>query len=222
MNYRKFKDNDIAEVGLGTWQLGSADWGNVDEAAAFAILQAYVDAGGNFIDTADVYGMGVSETVIGKFLKSTGKELYVATKLGRREDAPNGWPQNFTYDTMRRHVEASLKHLDVPHLFLEQLHCIPTDEMKAGKVFDNLRKMDWHRYRSSSTFFASTWPTKFLLKRRRKAWPSSSAYHWPAACLPVSLPNKQLSGRMTTAIIMPKARPSTPAKPFRASTLKKA
>lgn len=141
MNYRKFKDTDIAEVGLGTWQLGSADWGNVDEAAAFGILQAYVDAGGNFIDTADVYGMGVSETVIGKFLKTTQKELYVATKLGRRSDAPNGWPQNFTYDAMRRHVEDSLKHLDIPHLFLEQLHCIPTEEMQAGKVFDNLRKL---------------------------------------------------------------------------------
>ncbi|MES2278032.1 MAG: aldo/keto reductase [Bacteroidota bacterium] len=141
MNYRKFKDTDIAEVGLGTWQLGSADWGNVDEAAAFGILQAYVNAGGNFIDTADVYGMGVSETVIGKFLKTTDKELYVATKLGRRGDAPNGWPQNFTYDGMKRAVEDSLKHLDLPHLFLEQLHCIPTEEMASGKVFDHLRKL---------------------------------------------------------------------------------
>lgn len=141
MNYRKFKDINIAEVGLGTWQLGSADWGVVDEEAAFGILQAYVDAGGNFIDTADVYGMGVSEAVIGKFLKTAQKEIYVATKLGRRGDAPNGWPQNFTYDGMRRAVEDSLKHLDVPHLFLEQLHCIPTEEMRSGKVFDYLRKL---------------------------------------------------------------------------------
>ncbi|QKJ31278.1 aldo/keto reductase [Mucilaginibacter mali] len=141
MHYRKFKDTDIAEVGLGTWQLGSADWGVVDEEAAFGILQAYVNAGGNFIDTADVYGMGVSETVIGKFLKTTDKQIHVATKLGRRGDAPNGWPQNFTYDAMRRAVEDSLKHLDVPHLFLEQLHCIPTEEMRAGKVFDYLRKL---------------------------------------------------------------------------------
>lgn len=141
MNYRNFKDITIAEVGLGTWQLGSADWGNVDEAAAFEILQAYVDAGGNFIDTADVYGMGISEMVIGKFLKSTSKEIYVATKLGRRGDEPNGWPQNFTYDTMRRHVEDSLKHLDVPQLFLEQLHCIPTEEMRTGQVFNHLRKL---------------------------------------------------------------------------------
>ena len=141
MKYRNFKDTPIAEVGLGTWQLGSADWGNVNEQDAFAILQAYVDAGGNFIDTADVYGMGVSETVIGKFLKTTDKKLFVATKLGRRGDAPNGWPQNFTYDTMKRQAEDSLKHLDLPQLFLEQLHCIPTEEMQSGKVFDHLRRL---------------------------------------------------------------------------------
>jgi aryl-alcohol dehydrogenase-like predicted oxidoreductase len=95
MNYRNFKGTQVAEVGLGTWQLGSADWGNVDEGAAFEILKAYTDAGGNFIDTADVYGMGVSETVIGEFLKTVSTEVFVATKLGRRGDGTNGWPQNF-------------------------------------------------------------------------------------------------------------------------------
>lgn len=141
MNYRKFKDVAVAEVGLGTWQLGSADWGNINDDDAFAILSAYVDGGGNFIDTADVYGMGVSEQVIGRFLKTVSQPVYVATKLGRRGDAPNGWPQNFTYDAMRRQVEDSLRHLDVPQLFLEQLHCIPTEEMRAGNVFDHLRQL---------------------------------------------------------------------------------
>lgn len=141
MNYRKFKDTAIAEVGLGTWQLGSADWGNINDEDAFAILSAYVDGGGNFIDTADVYGMGVSEQVIGRFLKTVDTPIYVATKLGRRGDEPNGWPQNFTYDAMRKQVEDSLRHLDVPQLFLEQLHCIPTEEMRSGKVFDHLRKL---------------------------------------------------------------------------------
>lgn len=141
MNYRNFKGEQVAEVGLGTWQLGSADWGNINEEQAFEILQAYIDADGNFIDTADVYGMGVSEKVIGTFLKSTNKKLFVATKLGRRHDQPNGWPQNFTYDVMKRHVEDSLKHLDVDQLFLEQLHCIPTDALKKGEVFDHLRKL---------------------------------------------------------------------------------
>lgn len=141
MKYRDFKGQQIAEVGLGTWQLGSADWGNVDRQQAFQILQAYVDAGGNFIDTADVYGMGLSEQFIGAFLKSSGKEIYVATKLGRRNDNSNGWPQNFTYDAIRRHVESSLKNLGVEQLFLEQLHCIPTEELRKGEVFNHLRKL---------------------------------------------------------------------------------
>jgi aryl-alcohol dehydrogenase-like predicted oxidoreductase len=141
MQYRSLKGHQISEVGLGTWQLGSADWGNIDEENAFAILQEFVDKGGNFIDTADVYGMGVSESVIGRFLKQVSKEIFVATKLGRRHDGTCGWPQNFTYDGMRRHVEESLQHLQQQQLFLEQLHCIPTEEMKLGKVFDNFRKL---------------------------------------------------------------------------------
>jgi aryl-alcohol dehydrogenase-like predicted oxidoreductase len=141
MKYRQFKDVKVAEVGLGTWQLGSADWGNVNKEDAFRILQAYVDGGGNFIDTADVYGMGISETVIGEFLATQSKELYVATKLGRRHDAPNGWPQNFSYDSMRKHVEDSLRHLQQSQLFLEQLHCIPTEEMRKGEVFKHLARL---------------------------------------------------------------------------------
>ncbi len=140
MQYRDLKGTKIAEVGLGTWQLGSADWGIVDDEAAFRILQSYVDEGGNFIDTADVYGMGISETIIGKFLKTTDKQLYVATKLGRRSDG-GPWPPKYTYDLLKRHAEDSLKHLDVSQLFLEQLHCIPTEDMRKGEVFNHLRKL---------------------------------------------------------------------------------
>lgn len=140
MKYRKFKDATVSEIGLGTWQLGSADWGVVSDEDAFAILQAFAEAGGNFIDTADVYGMGISEKVIGRFLKTVNKEFYVATKLGRRQDGSCGWPQNFTYDVMRSHVESSLTNLGLSKLFLEQLHCIPTDELRKGTVFQHLRK----------------------------------------------------------------------------------
>src|SRR4051812_6512221 len=98
MKYRSFRGTNISEVGLGTWQLGSADWGVVDEDEAFSILKKFTDAGGNFIDTADVYGMGISEQVIGRFLKTVDKEIFVATKLGRRSDKGFGWPENFTYD----------------------------------------------------------------------------------------------------------------------------
>ena len=142
MKYRNFKGEPISEVGLGTWQLGSADWGEVNETQAFEVLDAFVDAGGNFIDTADVYGMGVSEKFIGKFLQqNSNKKLFVATKLGRRGDSPNGWPQNFTYDFMKRQVEDSLSHLKLDQLFIEQLHCIPTEELRKGEVFDHLRRL---------------------------------------------------------------------------------
>jgi aryl-alcohol dehydrogenase-like predicted oxidoreductase len=141
MQYRSFKGNLVSEVGLGTWQLGSSDWGVVNDNEAFALLQEFINLGGNFIDTADVYGMGISEKVIGRFLKTIDKEVFVATKLGRRGDKECGWPQNFTYDAMRRHVEDSLLHLNQQQLFLEQLHCIPTEEMRSGKVFDHLRKL---------------------------------------------------------------------------------
>ncbi|MEJ5995916.1 aldo/keto reductase [Pedobacter sp. Du54] len=141
MNYRSFKDVKIADVGLGTWQLGSAEWGNVDEEVALSILQTYTDAGGNFIDTADIYGGGLSEKIIGKFLKTLNKEIFIATKQGRRSDENYGWPQNFDYDAMKRQAESSLENLGQSQLFLEQLHCIPPDEMRSGKVFDHLRKL---------------------------------------------------------------------------------
>lgn len=142
MNYRTFKNKSVSEVGLGTWQLGSADWGDMDEERAFEILNRFVELGGNFIDTADVYGMGISESYIGKFLKTADKELTVASKLGRRGDGANGWPQNFTYDAMRSHLESSLKNLNISSLFLEQLHCIPKEELLAGNVFEHLRKFE--------------------------------------------------------------------------------
>ena len=141
MKYRLFKGHKISEIGLGTWQLGSADWGVVSDEEAFSILRAFVDAGGNFIDTADVYGMGISERMIGRFLKTVNKELFVATNFRRRQDGACGWPQNFTYDSMRSNIESSLKNLNVSKLFLEQLHCIPTEELRSGKVFDNFRKL---------------------------------------------------------------------------------
>jgi len=141
MNYRLFKQHKISEIGLGTWQLGSADWGVVNDEEAFSILQAFVNAGGNFIDTADVYGSGVSEKIIGRFLKTTDQKIFVATKLGRRQDGACGWPQNFSYDGMRSNIESSLKNLDISQLFLEQLHCIPKEEMRSGKVFDHFRKL---------------------------------------------------------------------------------
>lgn len=130
---------DISEVGLGCWQLGGADWGDVSEQDALSILQASVESGVDFFDTADVYGLGRSETLIGKFLKETRSDVFVATKLGRFPEP--GWPGNFTEAAFRQHVEASLQRMGVETLDLEQLHCIPTEEFRRGDCFEWLRKL---------------------------------------------------------------------------------
>jgi aryl-alcohol dehydrogenase-like predicted oxidoreductase len=77
---------DVSVVGLGAWQLG-ADWGKVGEGDALAVLHAAADAGVTFIDTADVYGDGRSERLVGRFLRERADDgLTVATKAGRRAD----------------------------------------------------------------------------------------------------------------------------------------
>ena len=141
MNYRNSGNGigRVSEIGLGCWQLGGADWGDVSDADAMAIMQAAIDSGVTFFDTADVYGLGRSEELIGRFVKSTGADITVATKLGR---FPNpGWPDNFEESAIRSHTEASLKRLGTERLALTQLHCVPTDVLKRGEVFDHLRTL---------------------------------------------------------------------------------
>jgi aryl-alcohol dehydrogenase-like predicted oxidoreductase len=129
---------DAGEIGLGTWQIGG-DWGEVPEEEALEILRTAVGEGTNFFDTADVYGAGRSETIIGRFLKECREEVFVATKLGRFSDP--GGPENFTPEAMTRHTEASLRRLGVEALDLTQLHCIPTEVLRQGDVFDTLRDL---------------------------------------------------------------------------------
>jgi aryl-alcohol dehydrogenase-like predicted oxidoreductase len=77
--------------------------------------------------------------LIGAFLKQCQEEIFVATKIGRFPEP--GWPDNFTFESMAKHVEASLKHLGVDALDLVQLHCIPTEQLEEGDVFDHLRDL---------------------------------------------------------------------------------
>ena len=122
----------VGEIGLGTWQLGG-DWGEVSDAAALATLRAAVEAGTDFFDTADVYGAGRSEQLIGRFLRESRATVRVATKLGRFGEP--GWPENFTRAVVRRHTEASLQRLGVEALDLTQLHCVPFEVLRRGELF---------------------------------------------------------------------------------------
>jgi aryl-alcohol dehydrogenase-like predicted oxidoreductase len=130
----------VGEIGLGTWQIGGS-WGDVPDATGLATLHAAYEAGTTFFDTADVYGDGRSETLIGRFLKDTGawNEIMVATKLGRRGDP--GWPGNFTRAAVRAHTEDSLRRLGVEALDLTQLHCVPPEVMMRGELFGWLEEL---------------------------------------------------------------------------------
>lgn len=128
----------ISEIGLGCWQLG-ADWGKeINKAQAFDILNEAVNNGINFFDTADVYGDGRSETLIGDFLKSSSHDVKIATKFGR---TANVFPDNYTEQNLRNCVEQSLKRLRVDCLDVLQLHCIPTKVLKDGAIFNWLRTL---------------------------------------------------------------------------------
>ncbi len=138
MNYRKFNQTDVtcSDVGLGCWQIGGA-WGDVSDKEAYDILAKAVECGINFFDTADVYGDGRSEKLIGNFLKLSKADVFVATKLGRGPI----YPDNYTEETIRLATEESLQRLQTDALDLTQLHCLPTEVLRQGEVFDWLRKL---------------------------------------------------------------------------------
>lgn len=139
MNFRGFNNTDFqtSEIGLGCWQLGGADWGDLSDREAYDILAKAVECGINFFDTADVYGNGRSETLIGQFGQPIRPQLFVATKLGRGEIYPN----NYSELTLRTATEASLRRLQTDALDLTQLHCVPTEVLRRGEVFEWLRKL---------------------------------------------------------------------------------
>jgi aryl-alcohol dehydrogenase-like predicted oxidoreductase len=123
----------VSVVGLGTWQLG-ADWGEVSEDDALAVLAASVDAGVTFFDTADVYGDGRSEQVIGRFLREH-PEVVVATKMGSRVDQV---PEHYTLESFRAWTDRSRRNLGVDTLDLVQLHCPPSAVIDADATYDAL------------------------------------------------------------------------------------
>ncbi|MDF2807092.1 MAG: aldo/keto reductase [Cellulosimicrobium sp.] len=125
----------VSVVGLGTWQLG-ADWGDVSEDDARAVLDASAEAGVTFFDTADVYGDGRSEQIIGGYLADNpGHAITVATKMGRREaqDA-----DNYTLAKFREWTDRSRRNLRTDRLDLVQLHCPPTAVYSRDEVYDGL------------------------------------------------------------------------------------
>jgi aryl-alcohol dehydrogenase-like predicted oxidoreductase len=134
MRYRRLGKSgyDVSEIGLGAWAIGGS-WGQVDDEVSMRTLHAAADAGVTLYDTADVYGDGRSERLLGRFLRErSGERLIVATKMGRRVDqiTVNYTPEHFAAWTSR-----SREYLGVDRLDLVQLHCPPTDLFYHPEVF---------------------------------------------------------------------------------------
>ncbi len=124
---------EVSPVGLGTWQLG-ADWGDVSEDDALAVLRAADEQGVTLFDTADVYGDGRSEKVIARYLGGR-TDIFVATKMGRRVPQE---PENYTLENFRAWIDRSRKNLGVETLDLVQLHCPPSAVIDADETYDAL------------------------------------------------------------------------------------
>ncbi len=139
MNHRTLGQSDflISEVGLGCWQFGG-DFGPMETSTALKIMETAAANGITFFDTADVYGNGRSEELIGEFLKHAQTPIKIATKFGRSAEV---YPNGYTKEALRSSVLSSLKRLGTDTIDLIQLHCIPIRILQNGAVFDWLREI---------------------------------------------------------------------------------
>lgn len=130
---------NVGEIGFGAWAIGAA-WGKVDDVESVAALHAALDAGLDFIDTADVYGDGHSERLIARVLKERGGERpFVATKAGRR--LPAQTVDGYTAANLEGWIDRSLQNLETDCLDLVQLHCPPTDAYYHPEIFDHMDRL---------------------------------------------------------------------------------
>lgn len=234
----------VSAVGLGTWQFGDG-WNQVEERDVRAILDTAVASGVDFIDTADVYGDGRSERLIGRFLRefrtTPGERPTVATKIGRRGPQELG---GFTLDTFRAWTDRSRANLGVDTLDLVQLHTPPDAVFASDAVFDALDVLvEEGRIAAYGVSVETCAQAMTALARpnvasvqiilnvfrrkplervlpaaRPRAWASSPGSRWRPACCPRSSGGTPSSPRPTTAPTTGTARCSTSARPSPAST----
>jgi aryl-alcohol dehydrogenase-like predicted oxidoreductase len=139
MQYRRLGRSgyDVSAVGFGAWAIGG-DWGQVDEDASLAALNAAADAGVNFFDTADVYGDGRSERLLGRFRRKRSERIIIATKMGRR--VPLNLAE-YTRPNFVAWIDRSRKNLDMDCLDLVQLHTLPQDIYYHPEIFEILDEL---------------------------------------------------------------------------------
>jgi len=129
---------NVSDISFGAWAIGSA-WGNVSDDESLAALHKSVDCGVNFIDTADVYGMGRSERLVARLKRERKEEIVVATKAGRRLDPHTA--DGYNERNLTAFIEDSLRNLATDCLDLVQLHCPPTEVYYRPEVFGSLDRL---------------------------------------------------------------------------------
>ncbi len=138
MQYQQLGRTDltVSRIGFGAWAIGG-DWGTVDDEQSMAAMHAAIDAGVNFIDTADVYGDGRSERLVARLRKERpGDTIHVATKAGRR--LPKQVVDGYSRANLTEWVNRSLRNLETDSIELLQLHCPPAALYESVDVFDIL------------------------------------------------------------------------------------
>jgi aryl-alcohol dehydrogenase-like predicted oxidoreductase len=141
MQYRQLGRTDmtVSAIGFGAWAIGGS-WGAVDDEQSMRALHAAVDAGMNFIDTADVYGDGRSERLVARLRRERpGDSIRVATKAGRR--LPQQTCEGYSRANLSEWVDRSLRNLEMEALDLLQLHCPPTALYARDDVFGLLDEL---------------------------------------------------------------------------------
>lgn len=125
----------VSEISFGAWAIGSM-WGNVDEKESMAALHKALDVGINFFDTADVYGDGRSERLLGRLRKERKETFYIATKAGKKLQPET--PEGYNRENLTRFVEDSLRNLQMDCVNIVQLHCPPNKVYYTPETFEAL------------------------------------------------------------------------------------
>ncbi len=124
----------VSEIGLGCWQLGG-EFGPIEDAQSLQVLEAATKENITFLDTADVYGAGRSEGLIGKHLQSQSTKPFITTKVGRDGGL---YPDKYNLDALRKNIEGSIARVGGEAFDLVQLHCVPKPVLEDGQIFEDM------------------------------------------------------------------------------------
>jgi aryl-alcohol dehydrogenase-like predicted oxidoreductase len=151
-------DLQISAIGFGAWAVGGGDWqyswGAQDDNESIAAMHRALDLGVNWIDTAAIYGLGHSEEVVGRAVKSSTHKPYIFTKCSMRWHADRTIYNSLKADSLAKEVEASLRRLGVETIDLYQIHWPnPDNEIEEGwEALERLRKQGKLRWIGVSNF----------------------------------------------------------------------